>query len=94
MTSVGSMTVKQKLITCLVSIQSILNWEGKVIAPALDRFLNKGNTGGIKKWHITKSKYPKRQKVIRTEKTKILIIFITLSPFSFDGFNFIYRYIS
>ena len=56
--------LKKKLLSCLMSIQSILNWEGKVIAPALDDFLNKHSGQGTNEretsrrgqWQIKKSK--------------------------------------
>lgn len=62
MNSTAPKTRKQNLTSCLISIQSILNWEGKVVAPALDQFLNKvctqNKAGGEKNysrdWQITK----------------------------------------
>ena len=56
--------MKRKLFSYLLSIQSILNWEGKVIAPALDEFLNKHSGQGTNErvtsrrgqWRIRKSK--------------------------------------
>ena len=82
MNSTDPKTRKQNLTSCLISIQSILNWEGKVVAPALDHFLNKVYTqnkaGGEKNdsrdWQITKSKYPRWKNI----KSFSFIIYVTI----------------